>query len=223
MRLEADGSAWSLPPARAALVAAGVPIRLLLNQKMSVCSVLFTTGFAPAPAAALAVFEMTPLARELVLECGRQTDKAEPLSELGRSLFRALQMITWRLAQTPSPAVMPVGRSPSVIHALALTEQHLSENLRFEDLARRIGQTPRTLARNLAGEIGLSWGQLLQKMRMIRAIELLAETKAPVTEVAFSVGYQSLSAFNAAFRAFTGQTPTAYRAGFDPVGSRTVK
>ena len=86
-----------------------------------------------------------------------------------------------------------------------------------------VGQTPRTLARNLAGEIGVSWGQILQKMRMIRAIELLAETKAPVTEVAFGVGYQSLSAFNAAFRAFTGQTPTTYRAGFNPPGSRPVK
>jgi AraC-like DNA-binding protein len=31
--------------------------------------------------------------------------------------------------------------------------------------------------------------------------------------VAFATGYNSLSAFNAAFREFTGQTPSDYRAG----------
>jgi AraC-like DNA-binding protein len=214
MRLEADGLAWSLPPARAALVAAGTPVQLHLRQKLSACSVLFATGFAPPPAALLSVFEMTPLARELVLECGRRANGLEPTSAYDRSLFRALQMITWQLAQTPSPAVMPIGSSPGVVRALALTEQHLSEDVRFEELATQAGQSPRTLARNMAAEIGMSWGQALQKMRMIRAIELLAETNAPITHIALGVGYQSLSAFNAAFRSFTGQTPTAYRRGF---------
>jgi AraC-like DNA-binding protein len=216
MRLQSDRTTWSLPPARAALLTADVPVQLLINQHMSVCSVLFATSFAPAPPAALIVFEMTSLARELVMECGRLANDGEPLSEHRRSLFRALQTTTWRLAETPSPATMPVGRSASVMRALALTEEHLSENLRFEDLARISGQTPRTLARKLSAEMGMSWGQIIQKMRMIRAIELLAQTRAPITEVALGVGYQSLSAFNAAFRSFTGQTPTAYRAGFTP-------
>jgi AraC-like DNA-binding protein len=215
MRLQTDRATWSLPPARAALLAAGVPVQLLINQHMSVCSVLFATSFAPTPTAALTVFEMTPLARELVLECSRQANEGEPLSEYRRSLFRALQATTWRLAQTPSPATMPIGRSPGVVRALALIEDHLSESLGFSDLAQMAGQTPRTLARKLSAELGMSWGQIVQKMRMIRAIELLAETRAPITEVALGVGYQSLSAFNAAFRSFTGKTPTAYRAGFN--------
>lgn len=214
MRLEADGTAWSLPPARAALVAAGTPVRLVLNQKMSVCSVLFSMRFAPSPKAGLSVFEMSPLARELILECGRTADQGEPLSEHRRSLFQTLQMVTWNLAQTPSPATMPTGRSPGVIKALELTNEHLSQSLQFDDLARMTAQTPRTLARKLSAETGMTWGQIVRKMRMIRAIEMLAETKTPVTEIALGVGYQSLSAFNAAFRHFTGQSPTAYRSGF---------
>jgi AraC-like DNA-binding protein len=49
---------------------------------------------------------------------------------------------------------------------------------------------------------------------MIRAIEALAGTGDSVTAVALSVGYSSISAFNAAFREFTGRTPTEYRASF---------
>ena len=214
MRLEGGGTAWSLPPARAALVASGTPVQLVLNQKISVCSVLFSTRFAPKPAAELTVFEMSSLARELVLECGRMANEGEPLSAHRRSLFRALQAVTWRLAKTPSPATMPTGSSRAVIRALALTQDHLSEKLRFEDVADMVGQTPRTLARKLSAETGMSWSQILQKMRMIRAIEMLAETRKPVTEIALAVGYQSLSAFNAAFKSFTRHSPTSYRAGF---------
>jgi AraC-like DNA-binding protein len=214
MRVEAEGAAWSLPPARAALVSANTPVRLILNQKMSVCSVLFATSFAPAPPAALAVFEMTTLAREIVLECGRQAEAEEPLSDYRRALFRALQMTAWKLAENPGPTQMPIGRSSGVLKALALTEEYLSENIGFDELALHVGQSPRTLARKLSAETGMNWGQILQRMRMIRAIEILAETRAPVTEVALAVGYQSLSGFNAAFRSFTGTTPTSYRAGF---------
>jgi transcriptional regulator GlxA family with amidase domain len=110
--------------------------------------------------------------------------------------------------------MMPIGRSPGVIRALAFTEERLADNLNFQNVAHETGQTPRTLARRLGIETGMTWGQILREMRMIRAIELLAGTADPVTEVAFGVGYQSISAFNAAFRAFTGQTPTDYRASF---------
>jgi AraC-like DNA-binding protein len=51
-------------------------------------------------------------------------------------------------------------------------------------------------------------------MRVLRAIEELAAGDSPVTEIAFMVGYTSLSSFNAAFRELTGLTPTQYRASF---------
>jgi AraC-like DNA-binding protein len=51
-------------------------------------------------------------------------------------------------------------------------------------------------------------------MRVLRAIEELAAGETPVTRIAFTVGYGSLSAFNAAFRELTGRSPTEYRASF---------
>ena len=53
-------------------------------------------------------------------------------------------------------------------------------------------------------------------MRVLRAIEELAAGDVPVTTIAFTTGYTSLSAFNAAFRELTGRTPTQYRASFRP-------
>ena len=119
-----------------------------------------------------------------------------------------------RLAETPSPASMPAPACPVLARALALTAEQIDAAPSFAAIARAAGQSERGLARLFAAETGLTWRACLRRMRMIRAIEALAGTGDSVTEVALAVGYSSISAFNAAFRDFTGRTPTDYRASF---------
>ena len=58
---------------------------------------------------------------------------------------------------------------------------------------------------------------LLQRIvRILRAIEMMASGNESVTTIAMHVGYSSLSAFHAAFRDLTDQTPSEYRRGFEP-------
>lgn len=214
LRLEARGEAWVLPPARAALIEAGRPIRVSIPQPVTTASVLFDVGFVPAPPAPLAVFDLSPLARALVTECGAWGDSDEPLTAYAEALFAALAAVTWRLAERPSPVVVPAGRSPELRRALQLTEQRLGGDVRFEDLAAEVGLASRSLARRFEEETGMTWRAVLRRMRVLRAIEELAAGDTPVTRIAFMVGYTSLSAFNAAFRDLTGHTPTGYRASF---------
>ena len=124
--------------------------------------------------------------------------------------------MTWRLAEQPSPAVVPAGRSPELRRALELTEQRLGGEVRFEDVAAEVGLAPRSLARRFEEETGMTWRAVLRRMRVLRAIEELAAGDTPVTEIAFMVGYTSLSAFNTALKELTGRTPTEYRASFRP-------
>jgi AraC-like DNA-binding protein len=214
LRLEAQGQAWLLPPARAALIEAGRTIRVSLPQEVTTASVLFGTTFAPPPPAPLAVFDLTPLARALVAECGAWGESDTPLTPYAEALFAALAAVTWRLAEHPSPVVVPAGRSPELRRALRLTEQRLGEPATFEDIAGEIGLAPRSLARRFADETGLTWRAVVRRMRIMRAIEELAAGDTPVTKIAFTVGYTSLSAFNAAFRDLTGRSPTEYRDSF---------
>lgn len=220
MRLEAEGRCWTLPPARAALIAAGHEISVALLTRLTACSVLFLPDFVAPPPATLAVFDMSPLARELVLECGRWGAECKALPDRAVALFAALAHVAWELAEHPSPASMPLGRSLPVQKALARTEAQLCDNPSFEAIAAEIALSPRTLARRIQAEIGMSWGDAMRRLRMLRAIERLATSNDPVTEIALSVGYGSLSAFNAAFRAFTGMTPRDYRRSFEPQLSR---
>ncbi len=212
MRLEADGRCWSLPPARAAWIAAGAAITVTLQRPVDVCSLLFATDGFARPRADLTVFEMTPLLRELVRELrgfGPDTDVLPPPALL---LFQTAAMLAERACDRPSPAAMPAGRSDQVRRALAETEARLADDAAdLTAIAAAAHLTPRTLARRLNAELGMTWRQAQRQLRMIHAIEALADGDRAVTDVALSVGYASSSAFNAAFRAFTGLAPGAWR------------
>ncbi|WP_433303409.1 helix-turn-helix domain-containing protein [Actinoplanes sp. CA-030573] len=216
LRLEAQGQTWLLPPARAALIEAGRPIRVSIPQPVTTASVLFGTGFVPAPPAPLTVFDLNRLAGALLTECGGWGPSEEPLSPYAETLFAALAAVCWRLAEQPSPVVVPAGRSPELRKALRLTEQRLGGQARFSDIAGEVGLAPRSLARRFADETGMTWRAVLRRMRILAAVEKLADEDLPITAIAFSVGYGSLSAFNAAFLELTGRTPTEYRLSFRP-------
>ena len=54
-------------------------------------------------------------------------------------------------------------------------------------------------------------GATIQRLRLARAVHLLAVTDVPVTEVAARVGYETSQAFARAFRQLTGLTPSDVR------------
>lgn len=216
MRLEADGRTWSLPPARAAWMQAHAPIRVSSQSGMTCCSVLFSPATYAAPADPLTVFDMSALGRALALECRAWGPETTDLSPYARQLFDTLHATACDLATRPSVAWMPEAQSDGLRRAMAVTEARLADELSFGEVARSAALSERSLARRFSDEMGMTWRQAQRRLRMIRALEMLALESAQVTEIAMAVGYSSLSAFNAGFRDFTGMTPSAYRASLDP-------
>src|SRR5262249_40373275 len=77
------------------------------------------------------------------------------------------------------------------------------------DLCRRNAVGKRTLERLFQHETGLSFRDWRLQVRLLKSLELLASDKH-VTVVAMDVGYDSVSAFIAAFRRAFGTTPRRY-------------
>jgi AraC-like DNA-binding protein len=61
--------------------------------------------------------------------------------------------------------------------------------------SRAFGVSSRTLARRLAAE-GLSFGEILSQLRSDLATHYLSDPNLPISEVAWLVGYQGVSAFS---------------------------
>jgi len=79
------------------------------------------------------------------------------------------------------------------------------------EIASRLGVSPRTLARRLAAE-GLTFSILLDKMRTDLARRYLQDADLPISKIAWLLGYAEVSAFNHAYKRWTGRTPGEGRA-----------
>jgi AraC-like DNA-binding protein len=77
-------------------------------------------------------------------------------------------------------------------------------------VAKRMGLSPRTLERRLE-ERETPFKKLMDDTRRRFAINYLEDGEHTVTQIAFLLGYSEVSAFNRAFKRWTGSAPLEYR------------
>jgi AraC-like DNA-binding protein len=76
--------------------------------------------------------------------------------------------------------------------------------------AKQLGMSKRTLQRRLA-ENGTTFQSFVERTRQELASSLLRQTPQPLQEIAFLLGFSEQSAFQRAFKRWTGNTPAEYR------------
>jgi AraC-like DNA-binding protein len=80
----------------------------------------------------------------------------------------------------------------------------------IEHLAKATGTSVRTLQRRLK-DAGVNYFDLQNDVRKTLALNLLENETLALAEIALSLGYSEVSAFNHAFRRWVGQSPGHYR------------
>jgi AraC-like DNA-binding protein len=80
----------------------------------------------------------------------------------------------------------------------------------IEHLAKATGTSVRTLQRRLK-DADVNYSELQNDVRKTLALNLLENETLALGEIAFSLGYSEVSAFNHAFRRWVGQSPGDYR------------
>mgnify|MGYP000076244734 CR=1 FL=1 len=97
------------------------------------------------------------------------------------------------------------GRIRRILHG-----QNSIENLSLDDVAARLYTSPQTLRRRLKEE-GNSWQDIKDSVRRDMAVYQLKKQETAVAEIAERLGFSEPSAFNRAFKKWTGLAPGAYR------------
>jgi AraC-like DNA-binding protein len=92
-----------------------------------------------------------------------------------------------------------------------LSSQPLLTRPTMEDVARDLGMSARSLRRRLTRD-GVLYSELVEDARAARAKQLLADPRRSIQDAAYTLGFETPSAFSRAFKRWTGAAPTAYRA-----------
>jgi AraC-like DNA-binding protein len=203
LMVRTESTAWVLPPSRALWIPAGVR-----HETLSTSSATMQALYVRPERCSISWTDCTPVAAgpllaELIAYLA-DPDLDPAARARGESVVvDLLRPVTMATIDVP----MPVDdRARGVADALG---EAPADNRTLEAWGREVGASERTLERSFLAETGLPFGRWRTRLRLSAALADLAEG-APVSTVARSVGYESPSAFVAAFRRETGVTPGAY-------------
>jgi AraC-like DNA-binding protein len=124
------------------------------------------------------------------------------------ALLEALVVRLLRLAVLPEGGTCV--RDARIMAALDFVEAHLADAIGVEHMARASAMSRFHFSRRFREVMGMSPHAYLLQARSRRAAALLRRGQRSVTEAAFSVGFQDLGRFRAAFRRTFGVSPIQY-------------
>lgn len=109
-------------------------------------------------------------------------------------------------------ATVQDGREPEAIaKARKFIHAHLDEALALPVVSRHAGLSESHFCRVFKEVVGLTLTEYITRCRIAWAKRELLRPAARISDVAFKVGFQSLSQFNRSFARLTGCSPSAFR------------
>ena len=118
---------------------------------------------------------------------------------------------------TPAPVLRPaeIERLQRRLKKLLTSDQvHLDAELSLQALADHAETTRHKMSAAIREIYGLTFYQLMARERVreaARRLQAKSGANRTIADIAFSVGFNTLSAFNAAFKAEFGVTPSQFR------------
>jgi len=201
-----ESGLWIVPPCRGVWIPAGLRHSIEIGGPVTVRTLYVRPGASRAlPRTCMAV-NVSPLLRELILHVvglGTLSGRIPEQRRLAALLLDQLQGLPSVALQLPMPTDS---------HARAAADRlyrRPDDVGLLNHLPAELGVSRRTLERRFRAETSMTLGKWQQLARHIHAIRLLASGES-VTDAALGVGYESISAFIAAFKRFFGTTPARY-------------
>jgi YesN/AraC family two-component response regulator len=99
----------------------------------------------------------------------------------------------------------------AIIRAKEFIRQNLQNDMTLTDVAKAACTSTFYICKLFKRHTGMNFTEYVSRLRVERAKELLANPNLRISEIAYEVGFQSLTHFNRIFRKLGGQAPTAYR------------
>ncbi|TKI06166.1 helix-turn-helix domain-containing protein [Martelella alba] len=144
--------------------------------------------------------------------------------KMGYEAARLLDRLLWRQDVPASPIIIPpegvIGRrstdyrsliDPMVIRAMHFIRGNACKGIKVEHVLGVLGVSRSNIEQKFIAETGMTLHKAIQEERLGKAMDLLATTSIPITEISRLCSYNTPQYFYAIFRRKTGVTPLKYR------------
>lgn len=193
-----------IPHGCALWVPAGTEHREEMRAPVAVRTLYFAPGAVDDAHTTCRTIGIQPLLRELI----HHATSLGALDTHNEKHARLVMVLLDQLGDADDvPLSLPTPRDPRARRLARLIESDTGHSSSLRDLSRAAGASLRTLERCFLRDTGMSVGKWRRCRRMFHARRLLAGG-SPVTQVAFEVGYRSVSAFCVAFKQQFGTSPS---------------
>ena len=110
------------------------------------------------------------------------------------------------IVQRENTEPLVITRAREYIH------EHQAEELSLAQIAKAVNTSTFYFCKLFKKVTGINFTDYVSRVRVEKAKNLLLNPNLRVSEIAFEVGFQSLTHFNRIFKKILGQSPTQYRA-----------
>ena len=206
MEVRLAGQHHLAPPQYGIWLPPEVEHRGLNRQQTTFSSLYVATGLCGGLPQASCVLAVSPLARAL-LDHLRLQPPGLPQSAPEQ---RLLQVLVDQLSHARSVgSYLPGSDDPLLRTVLQRLDEHPGDERSLAEWASAVHSTERTLSRRCQRDLGMSFAEWRQRLRVVKALPRL-EGGEKVEAIALDLGYASASAFIAMFRRLTGLTPAEH-------------
>ncbi|MDY7545400.1 helix-turn-helix transcriptional regulator [Glaciimonas sp. CA11.2] len=205
LRVSVGNSTWIVPPLRAIWIPPQVVHEIKTIEKAQLRALYIHTSATPFQGDQCIVVEVSSLLRELIAALTLVDADKESVRE---SLLSQLILNELTLAETQAIRVALPTEKRLVTLCKALLNDPGSA-MTLGDWAQRVGASERTLARLFERDLGMTFGQWRQQIRLAHAAPMITRGM-PLSLVAAELGYASQSAFSAMFKKTFGESPSTF-------------
>jgi AraC-like DNA-binding protein len=130
-----------------------------------------------------------------------------------RSMITLLNIVSLQLAELLNRLMLENNpQEPEIVRrAKDFITDRIDEKLSLAQIADEVNVSTYYFCKLFKQSTGMTFTEFTNRQRIELAKQELARTEKPVTEIAYAVGFQSLSQFNRSFYKFTGESPREYR------------
>lgn len=128
-----------------------------------------------------------------------------------------MRMVPSRAKQMRQPGFQNGERAePAEIwKARKFIHEHTDEELSLTKVAKSVNISANHLSEKFKQVTGVNFVDYVARVRYERVRGLLHDPNLRVSEIAFAVGFQSLSQFNRVFKKLSSKSPTQYRVAWE--------